>query len=204
MKVEWACCLKCRGVIAINPWHYEVVMAEKREVACKKCESRKNTATRKKNMEKARRETHTAIEWSTVCKHYGNICVRCKEERPIVKDHIIPVAKGGTDGADNLQPLCQHCNSWKKDRVMDFRPDRSCVWAKGMEMLENRPVYGVRKGDATYGNLVFTSTNLDSAKARFKREKRDGLPLQLVIRSQDWKCNDLCLERYNPGAGAHH
>ncbi len=34
-------------------------------------------------------------------------------------DHRTPLALGGTDEPDNLQILCQHCNSRKGDRSAD-------------------------------------------------------------------------------------
>lgn len=35
-------------------------------------------------------------------------------------DHIFPVAKGGTNDIENLQTLCQECNSGKSDKVYNF------------------------------------------------------------------------------------
>ena len=32
------------------------------------------------------------------------------------KDHVIPVAHGGTDDLDNLVPACRHCNSKRQER----------------------------------------------------------------------------------------
>lgn len=59
--------------------------------------------------------------WATIRKkmiplvfeQYGEICQHCKNTENIVIDHIIPLAKGGTNNLKNLQPLCQSCNSKK-------------------------------------------------------------------------------------------
>jgi 5-methylcytosine-specific restriction endonuclease McrA len=45
-------------------------------------------------------------------------CRRCGHKAPDVKlvvDHIVPVAKGGTGHAGNLQTLCRDCNAGKTD-----------------------------------------------------------------------------------------
>jgi 5-methylcytosine-specific restriction endonuclease McrA len=44
---------------------------------------------------------------------YGKICKICNESQNLSIDHIIPVAKGGTDTLDNFQILCVRCNSKK-------------------------------------------------------------------------------------------
>ena len=45
------------------------------------------------------------------------LCVRCEAAGRVVAatdlDHIVPKAKGGTDDASNLQPLCRACHEAK-------------------------------------------------------------------------------------------
>ena len=46
----------------------------------------------------------------------NHICQYCGEPAGSV-DHIIPVARGGTDEWDNLCAACVRCNSRKKDKM---------------------------------------------------------------------------------------
>ena len=43
----------------------------------------------------------------------GGKCVRCGEQELLEYDHIIPVSKGGSNTARNIQLLCQKCNREK-------------------------------------------------------------------------------------------
>lgn len=70
----------------------------------------------------------TAQQWEQLCSRYGNACLRCGESTRLTPDHIIPLSKpGATNDISNIQPLCFSCNSGKCDRVIDFRPDCSCL-----------------------------------------------------------------------------
>jgi len=46
----------------------------------------------------------------------GYQCKNCDSQDDLSIDHIIPLSKGGRDELDNLQILCQSCNSSKGDR----------------------------------------------------------------------------------------
>jgi 5-methylcytosine-specific restriction protein A len=54
-----------------------------------------------------------------VFKRDKGVCQRmgCGERENLTIDHVIPLARGGTDHEDNLQLLCQPCNGEKGDRV---------------------------------------------------------------------------------------
>ena len=58
---------------------------------------------------------HTLKEWQELKKKFNNCCAYCKKEKPLTKDHIIPLSRGGTNFINNIQPLCRNCNSkkWK-------------------------------------------------------------------------------------------
>ena len=44
-------------------------------------------------------------------------CERCSGTNKLAVDHILPIAKGGTDCIPNKQTLCVHCNSKKSDTI---------------------------------------------------------------------------------------
>jgi len=46
---------------------------------------------------------------------FGNRCAYCGGEYKHI-DHVIPLARGGHDGAGNLVPSCKHCNHTKRIR----------------------------------------------------------------------------------------
>lgn len=68
----------------------------------------------------------TAYEWRELCKHYDYRCLGCGKKFPFKKltvDHVLPVSMGGSSNIDNIQPLCQSCNSKKNAQYIDYRPD---------------------------------------------------------------------------------
>jgi 5-methylcytosine-specific restriction endonuclease McrA len=59
------------------------------------------------------RGTHTLADWEYLRQRI-NRCVKCGAQHlPLTKDHIIAVSRGGCDCIENIQPLCQSCNSRK-------------------------------------------------------------------------------------------
>lgn len=48
--------------------------------------------------------SHTFIEWQTLKLSYCYKCAICGEKKPLTKDHIIPLSKGGSDYIENIQP----------------------------------------------------------------------------------------------------
>lgn len=68
---------------------------------------------------------YTAEQWTRLINHYApdGCCLACHEHAPMTIDHVIPLAKGGTNYPDNLQPLCLPCNMHKHTDTKDYRPD---------------------------------------------------------------------------------
>src|SRR5690606_34959009 len=48
-------------------------------------------------------------------------CLRCGTHKNLRADHVLPESKGGVASLENLQTLCQPCNSWKGTKTIDFR-----------------------------------------------------------------------------------
>lgn len=47
----------------------------------------------------------------------GGKCTRCGSRENLEYDHIIPVAKGGSNTARNIELLCEACNRLKSDSI---------------------------------------------------------------------------------------
>ena len=61
--------------------------------------------------------SHTAQEWREKCALLANLCIYCGEARPLVRDHKVPLSRGGTDDITNIVPACRSCNSKKRSQT---------------------------------------------------------------------------------------
>ena len=83
-----------------------------------------SSQVRSRRLAEARKKgRHTALEWEVMVQICGSECVKCSSTDHLVKDHIVPIYQGGSDGIENLQPLCHSCNSSKGPMSEDLRPD---------------------------------------------------------------------------------
>ena len=66
---------------------------------------------------------HTSEEFEKLKKEYGYMCPSCKKLEPLIKltrDHITPIKEKGSDSIENIQPLCQSCNSIKHCKIIKY------------------------------------------------------------------------------------
>lgn len=81
--------------------------------------------TRNKNDLRGRPRRYAGLsrkEWKDLCEKYGNKCLACGSTiAKLEADHIVPVACGGQNILDNIQPLCHACNARKGIQTIDYR-----------------------------------------------------------------------------------
>ena len=63
--------------------------------------------------------SHTRSEWMRVKSDYRNRCAYCGISGvPMTKDHVVPLARGGSDYIENIVPACKTCNSRKHAKLL--------------------------------------------------------------------------------------
>lgn len=66
--------------------------------------------------------SHTKEDVLSIIEMQSWLCVYCKTDLSASGyhvDHIVPLAKGGGNGKDNIQCLCARCNQRKSDKMPD-------------------------------------------------------------------------------------
>jgi len=145
MRPEWVKLYMVRGfvasVIALMPVHQlaacvtsemdkcgapcshsvEVFCGVSQKLPEQRIERNQVSAIRRELRERLAPGRHTKQQWREIMRRDGWKCLRCGTMKALSKDHIVPLASGGTHHPDNLQTLCRKCNSWKGNRTIDFR-----------------------------------------------------------------------------------
>lgn len=77
-------------------------------------------ANRRRKMEYGSPGSHTLEEWAALKELYGQRCYYCgKQGLTLTRDHVQPLARGGSDDIDNIVPACRSCNSSKARLTVD-------------------------------------------------------------------------------------
>lgn len=127
----------CKGTYSLS---LDSISDKRKHMLVEACELRLNEFIDKdpvimKLRELDRRSSSGSNRYDILAKSKG-VCVACGDKPPGVflhVDHIIPIAMGGRDEADNMQALCHRCNIQKSDRDdTDF-----LLWHKQLQFAKN-------------------------------------------------------------------
>jgi len=81
-------------------------------------EQARHRAKRRRAVLRGAKEHHAHAEWVAKLVEYGGYCAYCPAPAD-TKDHDVPLARGGSNGIDNIVPACRSCNSRKGTRTGD-------------------------------------------------------------------------------------
>lgn len=112
---------------AYNETHKEQIKQKARAAYLKDPSKAMERLRKRKARIKGGGGVFTEKDWKEVLERYGYTCLKCGSTENIVRDHVIPIAKGGRNDKFNIQPLCHHCNSVKSAKTEDYRFDKG-IW----------------------------------------------------------------------------
>lgn len=77
----------------------------------------RNAAHRRRARQYAAEGGHTEREWLDLLVAYEGRCAYCPDLAD-TRDHVIPVARGGSNSIDNIVPACKSCNCSKGTKLL--------------------------------------------------------------------------------------
>lgn len=108
-----------------DSWRRKVARAQELRVWRAKNPERRNEHRRaRKLLERGASGHHGERQWQALKRKHDYTCLCCGKREPeieLTRDHILPLTQGGSDGIENIQPLCRSCNSSKGASYVDFR-----------------------------------------------------------------------------------
>jgi hypothetical protein len=94
----------------------KLILLETVDKEREKFERLKRKFSKEKNIEYKREPIPEEVR-ILIWRRDGGQCVKCGSQENLEYDHIIPVAKGGSNTARNIQLLCEKCNRGKRDNI---------------------------------------------------------------------------------------
>lgn len=76
--------------------------------------------SRVKSQSKAKKANRSSCSWKRLLRRTSGKCFYCDEKLTIKnrsRDHLIPLAVGGSNGRRNIVPACKKCNYLKGDML---------------------------------------------------------------------------------------
>jgi 5-methylcytosine-specific restriction endonuclease McrA len=77
----------------------------------------------------------SAAEWLELVARYSGRCAYCGAQGPLQQDHRIPLARGGSNGIENILPACGRCN--RRKHLMTEEEFRARVAAESRDDLQS-------------------------------------------------------------------
>ena len=90
---------------------------ENRMVACPSCHRETKICFDRPERTDTNRETISSAVRREVWRRDEGKCVKCGSRSNLEYDHIIPVSRGGSNTARNIELLCKACNRAKSDLI---------------------------------------------------------------------------------------
>jgi len=100
-----------------TPEEVKLLIWERKERERRKLERLRKQMEAAGAIDEARRERIPEDVRTFVWRRDGGKCVMCGRTENLEYDHIIPVSKGGSSTANNVQLLCVECNRRKSDHI---------------------------------------------------------------------------------------
>ncbi len=120
--VEVKLCYKCKQWLPLEKFLKNSQRLDGLMSQCQPCywsRARKHDVARRARKANAD-GSHTEKEWQELCAATGFRCLACGEKKPLTRDHMWALVKGGSDFIYNIQPLCRRCNSVKSTKFINY------------------------------------------------------------------------------------
>lgn len=97
-----------------------------------------NATTRKRRARKANAYGTCSVEQATArIEFYGGMCAYCRVAPHEQLDHVIPLARGGTNWPSNFRPSCKSCNLSKNDSLLSEWKKRPLAVSDAVNALQS-------------------------------------------------------------------
>jgi 5-methylcytosine-specific restriction endonuclease McrA len=60
----------------------------------------------------------TPTDWLRLCIRFDHCCAYCGAAKPLTRDHVIPLSRGGRNAIGNILPACGSCNYSKGAKLL--------------------------------------------------------------------------------------